>query len=245
MKKILLISGHTAYDNYCRTTKVYEGKLNIEFAEELYKYMRLFSQCSLYPIERDYYKDLKSSSVVKGYEMERFDYVFEIHFNAYNGNAHGASIQIHTDYKGGITVEQGVCKALANWFMLRGEKGIVRRHDLLNMNTAFKKHVDYALMETCFYDNANELSVYQKNKDKIIREVGLAIVERFGLSVRPEVRVSGCKELNIRERPNGTVISTATVGEILKTNGYQKDSDGDVWIDVGMGFCYYPYLEER
>lgn len=127
------------------------------------------------------------------------------------------------------------------YFKLRGDNGIVRRDDLLNMNTAFKKDVDYALVEVCFHDNPMDYSIYDAHKTEIAVNMARAIAEAFGLPRLASYTVHGCSFLNVRETPNGKVIWTlANKDEVLHlSNG--KDSDGDVWwlIKTNSGITGY------
>lgn len=181
MKKILLVSGHVSGYNSCKTTGVNEGDLNIELVNMLYPLLKPYASVTVYPVERDMYKDNKNG--VCKVDMASFDYIFEVHFNAYDGNARGTSVQIHSDYKGGISVEQTIVNNLASFgFRKRGDNGITRRSDLLNMNIALKLGVDYALLETCFYDNPSDMNIYKANKAKIAKAIADGIIDAFGLT---------------------------------------------------------------
>ena len=166
MKKILLISGHRPGVNACTRLNVNEGDLNVQLTRLVAARLSGYAEVVVYPYLRDYYRDNLNGRIASKYNMSNFDYVFEIHFNAYDGTTVGTNVQLHLKYTGGVTVEQAIADNLASriGFRKRGVNGINRRDDLLNMNTAFRKGVDYALLETCFYDNVSDLLKYRKSK---------------------------------------------------------------------------------
>ena len=178
-KKILLVSGHTSGHNRCRATGVNEGDLNIELVQLIQPILSKYVAVTVYPCERDMYHDVRDGRCQVNFTD--YDYIFEVHFNA--GGGRGTSIQIHSSYKGGISVEQTVIDRVAAFgFRKRGTNGIVRRSDLLNMNTALRKGVDYALIEVCFYDSAADLAIYQPNKGKVAQAIATGIADAFGLT---------------------------------------------------------------
>ena len=81
--KLLLVSGHTSGYNNCTKTGVNEGDLNIELVQKIAHLLKDYANVTVYPIGRDMYKDNKSGKCIVNYK--NFDYVFEVHFNAFNG----------------------------------------------------------------------------------------------------------------------------------------------------------------
>lgn len=183
MKRILLISGHKSGYNKSKLTGYNEGDLNIELTGLIANTLKNYCMLTVYPYDRDAYEDNKSKTMA--YAFTDFDYVLEIHFNAYkdDGNARGTSIQIHSDYHKGISVEKAIIHALSEFgYKLRGDNGITRRNDLLNMQTCFWLGVDYALLETCFYDSPDDMNIYKSHKYDIGYNIAMAIVDAFGLN---------------------------------------------------------------
>lgn len=178
--RILLVSGHTGGYNKCATTGVNEGDLNIELVENIKGILDKYAEVEVYPHERDMYKDLKAGVVLL--DLRAFDYIFEVHFNGSDGRGRGTSIFLHTDYNGGVSVEHGILMNMeALGFKLRGEGGFNRKNTLLNMNTAFYAGVDYALIETCFYDNVEDMDRYKVNKHAVAVAIADGIIQGFGL----------------------------------------------------------------
>ena len=241
--KILLVSGHRPGHNPCKATGVDEGSLNAELVRSLLPLLSPYAQVDVYPYERDMYQDNKNGCLKVS--LKDYRYIFEVHFNA--GGGRGTSVQLHSAYKGGISVEQAIVDNVAALgFKKRGSNGIVRRNDLLNMNTALRLGVDYALIEVCFYDNAADLALFRQKKEVVAQAIAGGIIDRFGLragdagssSGQAESRntvVTGCSSLNVRRTPNGSVLGTVKGGSALKITGIGKDSDGDVWYKVTAG----------
>ena len=248
MKKILLISGHKEKDNYSKKTRVYEGKINIDLIERIASKLRPYAQVVVYPTDRDYYKDNKKGIVKSDYDFKKYDYVYEQHANA--GGGTGTSCQIHSNYKKGISVEKLISNNLSKLGLrLRGTDGIVRRNDLLNMNTAFKEGVDYCLNEAFFYDSPKDLAIYESNPDAMASVIADGIIAGFGLTVvnHPQGVVTNCTTLNVRRTPNGEVAFTIPNGTVVVKLGEDKDSDGDLWDRIscnkGSGYVWGKYVK--
>ena len=249
---ILLVSGHTPGYNACKTTGVNEGDLNVELVKILYKLLSPYANVTVYPCERDMYKDIKNGCCKVN--LSNYRYIFEVHFNAFNGNARGTSIILHKNYSGGISVEQSIIDNVAAFgFKKRGTNGIVRRDDLLNMNTCLRKGIDYALIEVCFYDSIADMAIYNKNKNGIASGIAKGIIDRFGLDTSKgnsdlvKGTVVGCSALNVRSNPNGkTIVGVIAGGSTVYIIGEGKDSDGDTWYKVQagsmVGFVWTKYI---
>ena len=99
----------------------------------------------------------------------------------------------------------------------------------------------YALIETCFYDNASDMDIYKKNKDKVAQAIARGIIDRFGLdSSKGSNIVKGtvvvCSYLNVRSTPNGKpIVGVLKAGSTVYIIGEGKDSDGDTWYKVQAG----------
>lgn len=179
-KKILLVSGHVSGYNKCAETGVNEGDLNIELVGMVESKLSPYADVTVYPSNRDWYKDnLAGKSVVNPKE---YDYILEVHFNA--GKGSGTSIYLHSDYKGGVSVEEAILRNLhALGIRLRGTNGFNRKNTLLNMNICQKYGVDYALIETLFYDNQDDMSFYAVHKNEVATAIANGIITGFGISV--------------------------------------------------------------
>lgn len=242
-KRILLVAGHTPGHNYSKLTGVNEGDLNIELVRLLKKRLEAYATVTVYPEERDLYRDhLAGAARVR---FRDYDYVFEVHFNAGGGQGRGTSVQLHKDYKKGITVEQGIADRLgAVGFRKRGTNGIVRRGDLYNMNLAFRQGVDYALLETCFYDNQEDLSLYRSHKAAVADAIADGIRQGFGLGQKS----SGPAEPKASDGQTGKASEESSSSSYASWVGqvYQVDPLGLI-VRTGPGKSYdrlasYPKL---
>ncbi len=241
--KILLVSGHRPGHNLCKATGVDEGSLNVELVRSLLPLLSPCAQVGVYPYERDMYQDNKNGCLKVS--LKDYRYIFEVHFNA--GGGRGTSVQLHSGYRGGISVEQAIVDNVsALGFKKRGDNGIVRRSDLLNMNTALRLGIDYALIEVCFYDSAADLALYRQKRQETAHAIAKGIIDKFGLkagdadssSDQTEGRsavVTGCSFLNVRRTPNGAVLGTVKGGTALKILGTGKDPEEDIWYRVTAG----------
>lgn len=246
--KILLVSGHKPGYNACKATGVNEGDLNVELVKKLKALLSPYADVATYPYERDMYLDNKSGCLKVN--LKDYRYIFEVHFNAASGAGRGTSVQLHSSYRGGISVEQAIARNVAALgFKKRGDDGIVRRDDLLNMNTALKLGIDYALIEVCFYDSAADMALYRQKKEAVVQAIAGGIIDGFGLksgdgmagspgeqeSGSRTVTVTGCSALNIRSTPNGAIAGVVKAGIVLEVIGSGDDSDGDTWLRVKVG----------
>lgn len=243
--RILLVSGHKPGYNACKATGVNEGDLNVELVKKLKALLSPYADVATYPYERDMYLDNKSGCLKVN--LKDYRYIFEVHFNA--GGGRGTSVQLHSAYRGGISVEQAIARNVsALGFKKRGDGGIVRRDDLLNMNTALKLGIDYALIEVCFYDSAADMALYRQKKDAVARAISDGLIAGFGLKPgggaagsqggqegSRTVTVTGCSALNIRSTPNGAIAGVVKAGTVLQVTGSGGDSDGDTWLQVRFG----------
>lgn len=179
-KKILLVSGHVPGYNKCSETGVNEGDLNVELVGMVEDRLSDYADVNVYPSERDWYKDNRDGKSVVN--PKDYDYIFEIHFNA--GKGSGTSIYLHSDYKGGVSVEEAILLNMHGLGVrLRGVNGFNRKNTLLNMNICQRYGVDYALIETMFYDNLEDMRFYAAHKANIASAIANGIIAGFGLSV--------------------------------------------------------------
>jgi hypothetical protein len=127
------------------------------------------------------YKYLKSHS----FNFKEFDYVLELHYNACvddkvgNGKTTGTEILVHSLEKGISVEELIVNKIAALGFKNRGVK---RKTNLQNMNICRKTQgVSYALLETCFIDDIDDIVLHNSKRSDIIKAIADGIIEGFGL----------------------------------------------------------------
>ena len=62
-------------------------------------------------------------------------------------------------------------------------RGVKVRTDLMNMNTCKgKQGVSYALIETCFIDDLDDMKLYQAKKTEVVNAIASGIISGLGLA---------------------------------------------------------------
>lgn len=210
--KILLISGHGAGDVGACGNGYKEADLTREVVNILAPKLRQYAEVDIYNQNRDAYTDVCKGNVAVNFA--NYNYVFEVHFNAFNGSAKGTEIYV-TNAEKGIVVEQKVMDKLSKFFTVRG----VKRKNFTVINSVKKKGVSSALLETCFIDNANDINTYQSNKDAICSAICEGIVEGFGL----DKKVSNVSDLQCKVHLQDIGWTDwKQEGELLGTTGEAK-----------------------
>lgn len=223
--KILLISGHVSGYNYSANTGYNEGDLNIELAQLVKAQLDPFADVDLYPVDRNAYVDNKNDNLQLNFND--YNYIFEIHFNGFNGQARGTSIYLHSDYSDGISVEQAIIENMREiGFKIRGSNGINRKNTLLNMNTAYKLGIDYALIETCFYDNVGDMVLYQSYKNSVAFAIADGMIDKFGLTVIDETEDEEPKPEEINEPLYCVQVSANSKKEYAESEADRLEDEG-------------------
>lgn len=170
--KILLIAGHGAGDPGAPGCGYQEADLTRELVNLIAPKLRVYATVDVYDQTRNAYYDCQNGK----FKIGSYDYVLEVHFNAFNGKAYGTEIYV-TDREKGTTVEQAIMHNLSKYFNVRG----VKVTNFLVINTVKNKGISAALLETCFIDNQKDMDKYQKNKNSVADGIVKGIVDGFGL----------------------------------------------------------------
>jgi N-acetylmuramoyl-L-alanine amidase len=177
--KILLISGHGAGDPGASGNGYKEADLTRELVNLIASKLNKCAIVDIYDQKRNAYKDVQVGKFKPG----KYEYVLEVHFNAFNGKGHGTEIYVTTREKG-ITVEQAIMKNMSKFFTLRDNDSIfdgVKRENFSVINKCKNLGMSGALLETCFIDNKADMKVYQDHKNEIAEAIVNGIVAGFGL----------------------------------------------------------------
>jgi N-acetylmuramoyl-L-alanine amidase len=165
--KILLIAGHGQGDPGACACGYKESVLTREVVSLLKSKLLSVVDVTVFDTSKNMYTCLKTGN---SYNFKAFDYVLEVHFNAGVGDARGnnkttgVEILVHTS-ESGVSVEQKIVDNIAALGFRN--RGVKTRSDLLNMNTCKKKQgVSYALLETCFIDDLDDMKLYQTKKNE-------------------------------------------------------------------------------
>lgn len=177
--KILLIAGHGNGDIGASGNGYQEYLLTRELVNLIAPKLRAYAVVDVYNQDKNAYQDVRNGT----FNAYGYDYVLEIHFNAFNISAHGTECFVIPEEKG-ITVEQEIMKRMGKYFKLRDNDNIfdgVKRTRFAVINKVKQHGGSGALLETCFIDNANDMKTYQENKDAIASGIVEGIAVGFGL----------------------------------------------------------------
>ena len=171
--KFLIVAGHEG------TTGAVSGKLIEEVLTEQLseKIVKVLKDQGHEAIEPNF--NLYDAVDAKMSYINGFDYVLEVHFNAFNGTATGTEIYVANGITG-IAVEKSIMQRMKKWFRLRDPDGV--------KTAAFKTitHLQKkgALLEVCFIDSKSDMATYLSNVDKIAQDIAYGILDGFGFSIK-------------------------------------------------------------
>ncbi len=173
--KILLIAGHGAGDLGASGCGYKEADLTRELVTLIKPMLDGYADVTVFDFDRKMAADLKSGI---RFNFKPYDYVFEVHFNAAGAAAKGAEVLIHS--KVSDRAENAlILRSMASLGFIN--RGVKRRNDLIVMNTCYAQGARYALFETCFISNAEDMRIYQSKKFEIAEAVTNGIIEGLKL----------------------------------------------------------------
>lgn len=185
--KILLISGHGGSDPGATCSHdgiVYrEAELTRQVTAALAKELGGYADVSIYDTSRNAYNDYIYGVLASKANFPAYDYVLEIHFNAFrkdtgDGKTKGTEIFVvpgRTD----TAVEQVIVDSVAGAGLTnRG----VKKQSFGVIYTAERLGSRAALLEVCFIDDADDMTLYNANSGKIIRAIRDGLVSGLGLT---------------------------------------------------------------
>lgn len=217
--KILLISGHGAGDPGAVSQFGKEADETIYMVEEIKKTLSAYAQVDLYPTERNAYKDAKAGKLAVNFG--NYNYVLEVHFNSGaadlkgNGRTTGTEIYVTTAEKT-VGVETKIVQSIAALgFKNRG----VKRTNFTVIYRAKAAGVSSALLEVCFIDDKDDMSIYAAKKAQIAAAVANAIAVQFGLKKGSQEAGSSPATQEIRAGSVVTIKSGAVYGGLSSTRG--------------------------
>lgn len=226
--KILLIAGHGNGD---------PGAVGNGYKEsDLTREVVLLSKISLSKFEgvtvdvADTSKNWYDYICKKGntFNFKAYDYVLEVHFNAGvgdtsgNGKTTGTEIFVTTAEKG-VSVEENI---LSNIVSLGFKNRGVKRKNWALINHIKKQGVSAALLEVCFIDDKDDMSLYAVNVDEVATAIANGIKTGFGLKEK-ETTTKELTTVNdiVWELANRGIITN----KALWLEKLQKDADA-YWL---------------
>lgn len=179
--RILLIAGHGGTD--CGACAF--GKKEADLTRELVPMIR--NELRQYDVQVDQYNPQYSAyhdiiACGKKYNFKPYDYVLEVHFNAYrqdpgNGKTMGTEIYVTPTEKITTAEEAIVRKISALGLKNRG----VKRGKLAVILRAKAQGVSAALLEVCFMDDGDDMRIYNAKKQQIAKAIADGIAEGYKL----------------------------------------------------------------
>lgn len=224
--RILLISGHGAGDCGSTGNGYVESKLTREIVNIIAPKLKKYATVDIYDQNKNAFKECEKGT----FNVGKYDYVAEFHFNAFkksetkDGRKKGTECYV-TSREKGITVEQAVMKNLSKYFPLRDNDNIfdgVKRTNFLVINTLKSRGISGALYEICFIDDADDMETYQKNKNGIADAFVNGVVKEFGL------KASSGSESTSKPSESSKPTTSSTkykVGDTVKINGVYTSSN--------------------
>ncbi len=178
--KILLIAGHGDGDPGAVGCGYEEAEVARDIVGMLSELLQIETDIAVdvFDINKNPYKYLKNNA----FDFTKYDYVFEVHLNACvddkkgDGKTTGTEILVHTS-EAGTGVEEAILKrSCALGFKNRGVK---RRSDLQNMNICKGQGVSYALLETCFIDDFDDMELFAIKTHEVVKAIVDGLCEGF------------------------------------------------------------------
>ena len=206
----LIICGHgqgkTVYD--VGAINPYTSITEAEKVRELASLMKQHATKTHFITDKNVYDFKDIASISKGYES-----VTELHFNSFNTQAYGTEVLI----KDGFTPDKtdtALKNALEKYFKARGFKFV---DWLYNANVMAQTGISYRLIEICFIDNNNDMTIFDKNKQAIAREL-MEVIEERKITVKPTstVKTQTGDTLGIEQLASNTVNGKYGNGEERK-----------------------------
>lgn len=185
MKKfnILLIAGHGQGDPGACFKGYQEATLTRELVSALSPILKQYANVTVFDTNKNMYKYLQSNK----FNFKNYDYVFEVHFDACvndelgDGKTTGTGILVHTSEKA-TSVEKLIVDNISKIGFTK--RGVKTRSDLQNMKICKSQGVSYALIETCFIDDVDDMKLYTARKSDVAKAIADGIVKGFGLETK-------------------------------------------------------------
>lgn len=251
--KILLIAGHggTPYDSGavgCGYTEAVETR---RMAQAVAPLLRNYGfDVSIYDQSQDAYKVVTQGGSLP---LSGVSYVLEFHLNSAandpsgNGITTGTEIFVHTNEQG-VTVEQAILRRVcALGFKNRGVK---RSSGLAVLRHVHSRGISHALIETCFIDDKDDMTLYGQKFNDIARAIADGVAEGFGKEVDDMTEAEVKKIVsNMRQAETYNTVEECpawarpTVQKLVNKGYLEGNSDGD--LDMSYDFMRVLVINDR
>ena len=178
--RLLLISGHGAGDPGATSGGYREADETRKMTSAVAEYLNGLADVTIYPTDRNAYDDYRKGTLNAVAMFLQYDYVLEIHFNAFkqsgiDGKTKGTEIYWVLEKEPAKMILDSVVRI---GFTDRGTK----TGNLAVINTASSKGVPAALLEICFIDDADDMKLYTNDRNAVARAIAGGIVKAFNLT---------------------------------------------------------------
>ena len=251
--KILLISGHggTPYDSGATGNGYTEAVETRRMAQTVAPLLRNYGfKVSIYDQSQDAYKVVTQGGSLP---LSGVSYVMEFHLNAAagdyggNGKTTGSEIFVHVN-ENGIGVEQAILKRLAALGFTN--RGVKRSSGLAVLKHVYKRGVSHALIETCFIDDKDDMTLYKEKFNDIAKAIADGVAEGFGKEVddmtEAQVKqiVSDMQQAEIYDTVEECPAWARDTVQKLVNKGYlEGNADGD--LDMSYDFMRMLVINDR
>lgn len=234
--KILLIAGHggTPYDSGavgCGYTEAVETR---RMASAVAPLLRAHGfEVALYDQSKDAYKVVTQGGSLP---LSGVSYVLEFHLNSAandpngNGVTTGTEIFVHTNEQG-VTVEQAILRRIAALGFKN--RGVKRSSGLAVLKHVFNRGVSHALVETCFIDDRDDMTLYGAKFDTIARAIADGVAEGFGKAVQETEK----EDDEVVEKKTVSIDGKNYTCDVIEKDGYNYVQLADL-AQAGYGVTY-------
>ena len=182
--KLLLISGHGAGDPGVVAGTYREADETRAMTNLLAQALAGVCDVTIYPTDRNAYDDYKKGTLAAVAGFPAYDYVLEVHFNAYqagasDGKTKGVECYVTTS-ESGVGVEEAICREVSALGL--ANRGVKRKNWSV-IQTAKTAGVSSALLEVCSLADPDDMAVYTKDKAAVAAAVARGICEGFGMDI--------------------------------------------------------------
>lgn len=233
--KILLIAGHggTPYDPGapgCGYTEAVETR---RMANAVAPLLRAYGfEVALYDQSKDAYKVVTQGGSLP---LSGVSYALEFHLNSAakdpggNGYTTGTEIFVHTN-EAGVTVEEAILRRVcALGFRNRGIK---RSSGLAVMRHVHSRGISHALVETCFIDDRDDMTLYAAQFDAIARAIADGVAEGFGKVVQEKE-----EDNEVVQKKTVAIDGKNYTCDVIEKDGYNYVQLAD-FAQAGYGVTY-------
>lgn len=178
--RLLLISGHGAGDPGATSGGYREADETRKMTRAVAEYLDGLADVTIYPSDRNAFEDSRKGTLQAVAQFAGYDYVLEIHFNAFrqspqDGKTKGSEIYWVLNQAAARTILDSIVHL---GFTDRGTKV----DNLAVIHAAAAKGTPAALLEVCFIDDADDMALYTRDRNAVARAIAGGITKAFNLT---------------------------------------------------------------